>query len=148
MNSVVYKYNVSVCFRYIFVKFHPYIYFFFLIFILLERRKILEFSRNFTESVTCIAYTVVKLLIFDLIAVIAGLSAADIWLLEWLFPNCRKMEFSQADYMNDDSEGWDDNSPTIFKGFSSAITTQRHGLEKVFSCSLWKIDLLFHKKCA
>ncbi|PHT89019.1 hypothetical protein T459_04132 [Capsicum annuum] len=49
------------------------------------------------------------------------------------------MEFPQADYMNDDSEGWDDNSPTIFKGFSSAITTQRHGLEKLADYG-FKID--------
>ncbi|KAH0696444.1 hypothetical protein KY290_013806 [Solanum tuberosum] len=38
------------------------------------------------------------------------------------------MEFSQADYMNDDS---DDNSPSIFKGFSSATTSQRHGIHRL-----------------
>ncbi|CAN4123587.1 unnamed protein product [Withania somnifera] len=38
------------------------------------------------------------------------------------------MELSQADYMNVDSDGWDNNSPITFKGFPSVTTTQRHAI--------------------
>ncbi|KAK4360551.1 hypothetical protein RND71_019503 [Anisodus tanguticus] len=37
------------------------------------------------------------------------------------------MEFPPADYMIEDSDGWDYNSPYTFKGFPSATTTKKHG---------------------
>lgn len=38
------------------------------------------------------------------------------------------MEVSQADYMTDDCDEWDYNSPNTFKGFPSATTSKKHGI--------------------
>ncbi|XP_059281610.1 F-box protein At5g07610-like isoform X1 [Lycium ferocissimum] len=47
--------------------------------------------------------------------------------IRWISTIYEKMEFSQADYMIEDSDEWDNKFPNTFKGFPSATKSQRHG---------------------